>query len=214
VPSKVRVILTTANGCLKGTRAVAMLYSLAKNSLFDKYLPENWKKWTKLQQMKYLADYLPEDVKLTCIREVKHTRKDKSLYVKTFVESKLPQMNEALIRGGVRFVQAGQPAQAPQQAQEVFPDAIWNFGGQAAGHIPAPVPAPNANAPAEVWNEWAELQIRRQRAAVDAAFAPDPPVPMQAVDEMRRVDMDVIGVAPRPRRRRVVRPIEDEEEIG
>ena len=130
MPSKVRVILTTANGTLKGSRAVAMLYSLAKNGLFDKYLPENWKKWTKLQRMKYLADYLPEDVKLTCIREVKHTRKDKSLYVKTFIESKLPQMNEAPVRGRVRFVEAGQPVPQPQPAiQQQNPlDAMLNFG--------------------------------------------------------------------------------------
>lgn len=90
MPSKVRFILTTANGTLKGTRAVAMLYSLAKNALFSQQLPNDWKKMTKVQRMKYLADYLPIDVKLTCIREAKHTRKDRSLYVKTYKESKLP----------------------------------------------------------------------------------------------------------------------------
>lgn len=90
MPSKVRFILTTANGTLKGTRAVAMLYSLAKNALFSQQLPNDWKKMSKVQRMKYLADYLPIDVKLTCIREAKHTRKDRSLYVKTYKESKLP----------------------------------------------------------------------------------------------------------------------------
>lgn len=82
--------MTTANGTLKGTRAVAMLYSLAKNALFSQQLPNDWKKMSKVQRMKYLADYLPIDVKLTCIREAKHTRKDRSLYVKTYKESKLP----------------------------------------------------------------------------------------------------------------------------
>lgn len=90
MPSKVRFILTTANGTLKGTRAIAMLYSLAKNASFNQQLPNDWKKMTKVQRMKYLADYLPIDVKLTCIREAKHTRKDRSLYVKTYKESKLP----------------------------------------------------------------------------------------------------------------------------
>ena len=182
MPSKVRVILTTANGCLKGTRAVAMLYSLAKNSLFDKYLPENWKKWTKLQQMKYLADYLPEDVKLTCIREVKHTRKDKSLYVKTFIESNnLPQMNEAPIRRRVIF-----PEQNPL-------DAMLNFGVQATGFIP-PAPAPGAGAPA---NELTEQQRRRQHELNVAARA--------------ALNMDIAQQRPR-RPRVVRRPIEPEEE--
>jgi len=182
VPSKVRVILTTANGTLKGSRAVAMLYSLAKNGLFDKYLPENWKEWTKLQRMKYLADYLPEDVKLTCIREVKHTRKDKSLYVKTFIESKLPQMNEAPVRGRVRFVEAGQPVPQPQPAiQQQNPlDAMWNFGIQTAG-----------------FNELTEQQRRRQHELNVAARA--------------ALNMDIAQQRPR-RPRRPIEPEEEDME--
>lgn len=103
-----RFVLTTVNGTLKGTKAVAMLYNLAKQASFDKQLPENWKTMSKVQRMKFLADYLPTDVKLTCIRETKHTRKDRSLYVKMCHTDKLGPIVDGNVRPPEVLVQQGQ----------------------------------------------------------------------------------------------------------
>lgn len=146
-----RFVLTTANGTLKGTRAVAMVYGLAKNVLFDKQLPATWKKMTKVQRMKFLEKYLPADIKLTCIREIKHTRKDKSLYVKTYKENKLPPIDNI-------------PPQAAQNAvnfEVQWPLAAGRVRQNVNGNV-----VPVANAPAPRPNDWANI-LGREAAILE-----------------------------------------------
>ena len=194
MPSKIRVILTTANGTLKGSRAVAMLYGLAKNAQFTASLPEGWAKWSKIKRMKYLQKFLPQDVKLTCIRETKHTRKNKSLYLKTFRESSLNQ-----IEGPVRpddhvppIINANNLNNGVQFLMERDQQGLNNRGGQPNGVVQQP----DVNQLGG--NNWNAVDNGFWNAQVDAArlgaIPPQPEVPRHRI--IRRVvrqpiDLDV-----------------------
>lgn len=192
MPSKIRVILTTANGTLKGSRAVAMLYGLAKNAQFTASLPEGWAKWSKIKRMKYLSGFLPQDVKLTCIRETKHTRKNKSLYLKTFRESSLNQ-----IEGPVRpddhvppIINANNLNNGVQFLMERDQQGLNNRGGQPNGvvqQLDFNQLGGNNWRVVDVANDFWDAQINAARQAV---VPPQPEVPRHRVVR-QPIDPDV-----------------------
>lgn len=82
MPTKLRVILRQEGSPIfSGSRAVRALSSLVKTWAIP--WPVDWIHWTMKDKLTFLGRYLPQGCELLLIRERKHTRKNKSLYLRT-----------------------------------------------------------------------------------------------------------------------------------
>lgn len=82
--TKLRVVLKQGNDAppMHGSRAVRMMFTLVK-ILDIPGLPPDWERRNSRQKLEYFAQFLPPPYELVFIRERRHTRKNRSLYLKT-----------------------------------------------------------------------------------------------------------------------------------
>ena len=85
MPSKLRILFRGPGNprFICGNKAIAMLSQfVSKECLLTMQLPLDWGKRNKYSRLSFLAQLLPKGYELYLIREPKHTRKNKSLYLK------------------------------------------------------------------------------------------------------------------------------------
>lgn len=84
MPSKLRILFRTPTDAkfIRGNTAIARLSQyISKECLLSMKMPPNWAKLNKYDRLLFLAKLLPKGFELFLIREPKHTRKNKSLFV-------------------------------------------------------------------------------------------------------------------------------------
>lgn len=84
MPTKLRVVLKNRDGSIfRGSYAVAMLCQYIKPKLLDIVWPVGFEKFGKRAKLEFMAQHLPKGAELTLVRERKHTRRNRSLYLQT-----------------------------------------------------------------------------------------------------------------------------------
>ena len=95
--TKLRVIFVENGNVSNGSRAIRQLCQAVRRKVLDVAWPVGFESFTTERKLSFLGSILPEKSKLILIREMKHTRKNRSKYVETLtklMKTNLPTAND------------------------------------------------------------------------------------------------------------------------
>ena len=128
MPSKLRILFRGPGNprFICGNKAIAMLSQfVSKECLLTMQLPLDWAKRNKYARLSFLAQLLPKGYELYLIREPKHTRKNKSLYLKMREKTfKVPKLDIGALDRDDMVIRP--PAQQQQVAMPILQgNPVW-----------------------------------------------------------------------------------------
>jgi hypothetical protein len=151
--TKLRIIFVQPGHVFKGKQAVRMLCQHVRKKVLDTAWPVGFESFNKERKLSFLGTLLPTDCKLVLIRELKHTRTNKSRYVQMLSE--------------LRATMPPVTGEAPQAVNPARDRIQWQIGPpDVEAEVPWAVPVHNGQNP--------DLQNQRLDNIVAQARRPRP----------------------------------------